>query len=84
MTIALMFAAIQGVFEVVAELLQGGANPDAQNRHGLTALMCCLANNQSEVIPLLLPVTNLSLKAKNGKTVFEMTKSQVNYFKKRN
>ena len=52
-----MSAAQNGASEAVEELLQRGANPNALNRDGDTALTLALSENSSSVISMLAPVT---------------------------
>jgi len=51
---ALMFAARQGEADVIARLIDGGANPNTANPDGLTALILAVINDQADAAAMLL------------------------------
>jgi uncharacterized protein len=66
-------AAASGNAEVVKMLLRAGANPDAQQQGGFTALHSAAHNNNMEMVQALLDAgADVSIRTSDGKTAADM------------
>lgn len=71
-------AAASGNTELVKILLRGGANPDAQQEGGYTALHSAAHNNNSEMVKALLEAgADRSIRTNDGKTAADMAGAEV-------
>jgi len=73
----LMFAAEYASNEVVQTLISAGANVNALNKKGETALMRAAENGELEIVKLLLGAgAKAQLRNKEGETALSMTSSE--------
>jgi ankyrin repeat protein len=71
-------AAASNNAEVVKLLLRDGANPDAQQQGGYTALHAAAQHNNAEMVRVLLDAgANVSLRSDDGKTAADMAGTDV-------
>ncbi|KAH9237222.1 hypothetical protein K456DRAFT_1801867, partial [Colletotrichum gloeosporioides 23] len=72
-TTALHIATLLGQHDSITLLVSRGANIDAQDHHGFTALHMSIHHHNESVTALLLKLGAKHLKSKNGKTPLDMT-----------
>ncbi|XP_014212235.1 ankyrin repeat domain-containing protein 39-like [Copidosoma floridanum] len=65
-------AAMQGHLDVVKILLQAGADPNVQDDDGYTAMHRAAIVGDSAACKILRPITDATLKDKNGRTVEDL------------
>jgi hypothetical protein len=79
----LMFAALYGDKDAVSLLLEQGANPNAQNDHGGTALMYAV-DDLEKTRALVLRGANSNLRSGEGKTALQLAVGWPGPFRSRN
>ncbi len=75
--LTLIAAAKIGDVEEVNRLIQKGANVNARWKHGRTALMQAVVDNQAKILELLIEKgADLNIKDESGKTAFDLALTQ--------
>ena len=74
---SLIYASSEGHLEIVRELLARGANIEAADVYGNTSLLEASEDSRADVVKLLLEKgADTTKKTKDGKTVYDLAKSQ--------
>lgn len=74
---ALMFASFHHRVDMVQMLLDAGADPNRQNRHGNTALMIAVQCGYFDIVALLWPRTHLHITNEEGKTAQQLVEEKI-------
>ena len=79
---ALMYAAVFGHVTIVKDLIRGKAYVNAQSKNGVTALMGACENGHVEIVALLLQMSDVDSKSKDGNGMTAIMHAKNKHYKK--